>query len=71
MNKITEAITAHWGERCPDNEPGCPCCDAWAEFDALTGQLNAVLSLIADSDIPRAEAKKLAAAIRAMKTGDK
>lgn len=34
-NYIAEAITAHWGERCPDTEPGCPCCDAWAQFDAL------------------------------------
>lgn len=34
-NYIAEAITAHWGERCPDTEPGCPCCDAWAQFDTI------------------------------------
>ena len=32
---ITEAITAHWGERCPDYEPQCACCAAWAQYDAL------------------------------------
>ena len=34
---ITEAITAHWGERCPDFEPDCPCCKAWAQYDHLLG----------------------------------
>ena len=32
---IAEALTAHWGERCSDNQPGCPCCDAWAQYDAI------------------------------------
>lgn len=32
---IAEAITAHWGERCPDHEATCPCCAAWAQYDAL------------------------------------
>jgi len=27
-------MVAEWGERCPDDEPGCPICDAWREFDA-------------------------------------
>jgi len=36
---IEQALTEHWGERCPDTEPGCPCCDAWAEYDALQAQL--------------------------------
>lgn len=35
QNPITEAITEHWGSRCPDTEPGCPICDAWAAYDAL------------------------------------
>ena len=30
-----EAITAHWGERCPDYEPQCACCAACAQYDAL------------------------------------
>lgn len=32
---LEEAIREYWGERCPDFEPGCPCCRAWAEFDQL------------------------------------
>lgn len=32
---VEEAIQEHWGERCPDFEPGCPCCRAWAEYDKL------------------------------------
>jgi hypothetical protein len=32
---ISEAIEDHWGERCPDVQPGCPCCDAWIQFDEL------------------------------------
>ena len=30
---LEEAISEYFGERCPDFEPGCPCCRAWAEFD--------------------------------------
>lgn len=32
---IEQAITEYWGDRCPETEPGCQCCDAWAEYDAL------------------------------------
>jgi len=32
---IEEALVEHWGSRCAEPEPGCPVCDAWAEFDAL------------------------------------
>lgn len=32
---IAEAITAHYGERCPDFEPECWCCKAWASYDRL------------------------------------
>jgi len=35
MSKIKEAIREYWGERCPDFDPTCPTCQAWAEFDAL------------------------------------
>jgi hypothetical protein len=27
------AVTAEYGERCPDDERGCPICDAWRIFD--------------------------------------
>lgn len=36
MDYLKEAVTAHYGERCKDDEPGCPCCDAWRQYDALT-----------------------------------
>ena len=35
MNRIEEALTAHWGDRCDDYEQGCPVCDAWREYDNL------------------------------------
>ena len=35
MNKIEEAMEAQWGERCPDYEPECPCCEAWKEYDEM------------------------------------
>lgn len=33
---IAEALTEYYGDRCPDHAPGCPCCDAWAEYDRMT-----------------------------------
>ena len=33
MSKVEEAITEHWGRRCPDYAKDCPCCQAWAEYD--------------------------------------
>lgn len=33
--KVIEAITEQWGPRCPDFEPACACCQAWAEYDHL------------------------------------
>lgn len=32
---IAEAITEAFGERCLYVMEGCPCCDAWAQYDAL------------------------------------
>ena len=40
---IAEAIADYWGERCSESEPGCPCCDVWAEFDKLIASRDAVL----------------------------
>jgi hypothetical protein len=31
-------VTEYWGPRCPDYEPECPCCKAWAHFDK-TGEV--------------------------------
>lgn len=33
--RIEEAIIHCWGKRCPDFDPECPTCEAWAQFDAL------------------------------------
>ena len=34
-NKVEEAMTYYWGERCSDHEGTCPTCQAWVEYDAL------------------------------------
>lgn len=34
-NLIEEAIKEWYGERCPDYQECCPCCDAWLQFDNL------------------------------------
>lgn len=39
MTVIDEAITEAFGERCPEYAEGCPCCDAWAELDALRREI--------------------------------
>jgi len=26
-------MVEEYGPRCPEDSPGCPCCDAWAFFD--------------------------------------
>lgn len=36
LNLIAEAITEHWGERCPDFDGECFCCKVWSEYDRLT-----------------------------------
>jgi hypothetical protein len=33
--ELYEAITEHWGERCSEYDPGCFCCRAWDQFDAV------------------------------------
>ena len=46
---IAEAITAHWGERCPDYEPQCACCAAWAQYDALKANgMNRAIKFVTD-----------------------
>lgn len=32
---VYAAIAEVWGERCPDFEPECPCCKAWAAWDEM------------------------------------
>jgi hypothetical protein len=33
--KMKEWVITNWGERCPDYEEGCPCCQAWKCYDYL------------------------------------
>jgi hypothetical protein len=35
MNRIELAMTDYWGERCPDYQNGCSCCESWKEYDRL------------------------------------
>ena len=30
---LEAAVLNTWGDRCPDFEPNCECCQAWAELD--------------------------------------
>lgn len=39
MNKIEEAITGYWGEKCKDFDKDCPCCQAWFEYEKLIDEL--------------------------------
>ena len=34
---IEEAVREWWGERCPDFDFTCACCQAWLQFDKLVG----------------------------------
>lgn len=49
MNKIEAAITEYFGERCPEIAPGCPCCDAWIEYDTLVSTREKALREAYDS----------------------
>ena len=35
MNLVEQAITEHWGEKCPEYEQGCVVCQAWREYENL------------------------------------
>ena len=45
MDKLKEAVEAHWGERCDEAAEGCPICDAWAEYDGVMLRLEEADSL--------------------------
>ena len=48
--KVIEAVEAHWGERCPDFDADCACCQAWAELDAFQAQAARIAELTAERD---------------------
>lgn len=50
MKLIEEAITGWFGERCQEALEGCPCCDAWAEYDALTRLADALGQFLIEYD---------------------
>lgn len=35
MKLIKKAIKGYYGKRCPDFDPDCVVCQAWAEYDKL------------------------------------
>jgi hypothetical protein len=35
MNKIEEALTDYWGEKCDCFDKNCPCCQAWQEYKEM------------------------------------
>ena len=51
MDLIAEALTDFYGERCPDVHPGCHCCEAWAQYDALAARPEPEGMETADEDI--------------------
>ena len=43
MDRIREALVDYWGEQCPDYNPDCACCQAWAELEALTPRITGAM----------------------------
>ena len=43
--RIEEALVGWFGPRCSDTMEGCPCCDTWAEYDAMVENLAELLWL--------------------------
>ncbi len=35
MNLVEQALTEHWGEKCPEFESGCIVCQVWCEYENL------------------------------------
>jgi hypothetical protein len=33
LSDMREYLTRHYGERCPDRQPGCKVCQMWAVYD--------------------------------------
>lgn len=48
MSPVEAAVYHVWGERCPDFEPECLTCKAWAEYDE-NARLRAALTEIRDA----------------------
>lgn len=46
-----EEITTNWGERCPDHDADCPCCQMWAMHDRIVELEKALQPFAAKADI--------------------
>lgn len=55
LTSAERAVLAIWGERCPDYEPNCPGCEAWAQLSKPT-RYGAALRTIAAMETPHANA---------------
>ena len=42
-NLVEEAVTEYFGERCPEYEPGCACCEGWKQYDVMRAYALGVL----------------------------
>lgn len=62
--KIKEALTEHYGMRCPSFDPNCRCCKAWSELDELTNRIELQQSRIKELNEAGAALIKEAAALR-------
>lgn len=76
---IAESIEEAFGARCPEFEPGCHCCRAWAQYDDLRNDALEEAAKVAEwahmvppdggspTEDERRVADAAAAAIRALK----
>lgn len=58
MKLIEEALIEYYGERCPDFADGCPCCEAWAEFDELITRIKELENDVAKREDHRGKLMK-------------
>lgn len=56
IDRIKEAVTEWWGERCSDFEPDCSSCQAWAEIDAIEALQARVRELEVLAELNRGDA---------------
>lgn len=68
MSIVEAAIYHVWGERCPDFEPGCLTCNAWAEFDQIERLRAALKKIVEVRSYRKAEAGELFEIARAALT---
>lgn len=66
---VIAAILDVWGERCPEFEPECYTCKAWADYDRIRSKALEEAARVAARIYQRGQiGKDIAAAIRALKT---